>query len=286
MSQREESKEGNRDDYTAEMSDKRFDTADLCTPLRYTNISSLARVNREVRCLGNDLPCSAGAAVYVRVDRSTLTHFQALISGPPDTPYAYGLYLFDIHLPANFPFEPPVVEILTTGNGTVRFNPNLYNNGKVCLSLINTWEGAPEEKWRASCTIVQVLVTIQSMILDKAVAQREPGFESYSLDSEENLAYSNVIKYANLLWAMREMIRAPPRGFETVVHSHFRLTKALIAREVANWIASARDLRPQAQANLTMSHNGGVLGTVQSIGMKRALTQAYQQLEVELARLA
>ena len=285
MSQREESKEAGRD-YAAEMSDKRFDTTELSTPLRYTSVSSLARVNREVRCLGNDLPCSAEAAIYVRGDRATLTHFQALISGRPDTPYAYGLYLFDIHLPANFPFEPPVVEILTTGNGTVRFNPNLYNTGKVCLSLINTWEGAPEEKWRASCTLVQVLVTIQSMILDREVAQKEPGFESYTLNSEENIAYSNVVKCSNLTWAMQQMIRSPPRGFETAIHSHFRLTKHLIAREVANWIASARDVASPAQTPLTWSHNSGVLGAIQSTGVKAALTQAYRQLESELARLS
>lgn len=29
----------------------------------------------------------------------------------------------------------------------VRFNPNLYQDGKVCLSILNTWHGRPEEKW-------------------------------------------------------------------------------------------------------------------------------------------
>lgn len=31
--------------------------------------------------------------------------------------------------------------LATTGGGKVRFNPNLYNNGKVCLSLLGTWSG-------------------------------------------------------------------------------------------------------------------------------------------------
>ena len=45
----------------------------------------------------------------------------------------------------------------TTGNGTVRFNPNLYSDGKVCLSLLGTWEGAQGEKWSAeTSTILQV----------------------------------------------------------------------------------------------------------------------------------
>ncbi len=36
---------------------------------------------------------------------------------------------------------PAQVQFLTTGGGTVRFNPNLYNCGKVCLSLLGTWSG-------------------------------------------------------------------------------------------------------------------------------------------------
>jgi hypothetical protein len=33
------------------------------------------------------------------------------------------------------------VHFLTTGGGSVRFNPNLYNGGDVCLSLLGTWPG-------------------------------------------------------------------------------------------------------------------------------------------------
>ena len=30
---------------------------------------------------------------------------------------------------------------MTTGGNKVRFNPNLYDSGKVCLSLLGTWSG-------------------------------------------------------------------------------------------------------------------------------------------------
>ena len=41
----------------------------------------------------------------------------------------------------------PCIPLQTTGEGRVRFNPNLYHAGKVCLSILNTWHGRPEEKW-------------------------------------------------------------------------------------------------------------------------------------------
>lgn len=46
------------------------------------------------------------------------------------------------------------VKFLTTGGGCVRFNPNLYVCGKVCLSLLGTWSGPA---WHpATSTLLQV----------------------------------------------------------------------------------------------------------------------------------
>jgi ubiquitin-protein ligase len=66
---------------------------------------------------------------------------QALIMGSNGTPYGHGAYLFDIHFEDNYPNGPPKVNLTTTGNGQIRFNPNLYACGKVCLSLLGTWRG-------------------------------------------------------------------------------------------------------------------------------------------------
>jgi len=57
---------------------------------------------------------------------------KALITGPADTPYSFGCFEFDIFLPTNYPASPPSVKFLTTGGGTWRCNPNLY---QVCLRL-------------------------------------------------------------------------------------------------------------------------------------------------------
>jgi baculoviral IAP repeat-containing protein 6 len=106
-----------------------------------------------------------------------------MIAGPEDTPYAGGLFEFDCFMPIDYPHKPPLIHLRTTGRGAVRFNPNLYNCGKVCLSLLGTWPGAyvfiifysipciiidaatrPEEQWSPKSTLLQVIVSIQSMI--------------------------------------------------------------------------------------------------------------------------
>jgi ubiquitin-protein ligase len=49
--------------------------------------------------------------------------------------------MYDVFFEDSYPNTSPKVNLVTTGNGKVRFNPNLYACGKVCLSLLGTWRG-------------------------------------------------------------------------------------------------------------------------------------------------
>jgi hypothetical protein len=49
-----------------------------------------------------------------------------------------------LHSGAQYPSEPPAAHYHSYG---LRVNPNLYENGKVCLSLLATWAGKGSEVW-------------------------------------------------------------------------------------------------------------------------------------------
>ena len=77
--------------------------------------------------------------IFISVNEERATEVHAVIQGVEDTPYQGGFFYFSLEFPANYPLSPPRVALRTTGNGTVRFNPNLYSCGKVCLSILGTW---------------------------------------------------------------------------------------------------------------------------------------------------
>ena len=96
-----------------------------------------------------------------------------MIIGPPDTPYEGGFYFFNIRLGEKYPFKPPKVEFMT-GDGKTRLNPNLYNTGKVCLSILGTWSGP---SWTTCMTITTVLLALVTVLNENPI-QNEPGYEN------------------------------------------------------------------------------------------------------------
>lgn len=47
----------------------------------------------------------------------------------------------------------------------MRFNPNLYNCGKVCLSLLGTWSGGQGEGWDAHSSSALQVCTLPCCML-------------------------------------------------------------------------------------------------------------------------
>ncbi|KAJ5641315.1 hypothetical protein N7490_005315 [Penicillium lividum] len=129
----------------------------------------------------------------------------ALLIGPPDTPYAFGFYQVSLqHLiraervcakTPDYPARPPAVTLRTTNMGRTRFGPNLYSNGKICL----TWPGPPNEEWSPAQGLESVLLSIQSLLSTNPYTL-EPGFENLALprDIEASKVYSAKIAHENL----------------------------------------------------------------------------------------
>jgi ubiquitin-conjugating enzyme E2 Z len=78
-------------------------------------------------------------------------HVKALIIGPHETPYEFGFFEFAVSFSKDYPSKAPVVQALTTNGGRCRFNPNIYADGKVCLSILG-YDSSPPSDERSSST--------------------------------------------------------------------------------------------------------------------------------------
>lgn len=74
--------------------------------------------------------------------------------GPPDSPYAGGVFFLTIHFPTDYPFRPPKVAFTTK-----IYHPNIHPSGNICLDIL-------KDKWSPALTISKVLLSISSLLTD------------------------------------------------------------------------------------------------------------------------
>eukprot|EP00808_Paulinella_micropora_P022014 g71876.t1 len=197
--------------------------------MEYTSL----RLAMEYTSLRDALPLHFNSSAYMRVSEDNSRQAQLMIMPHPDTPYGHGCFLFDVLFPENYPNASPKVNLQTTGRGSVRFNPNLYNCGKVCLSLLGTWSGSPEEQWNPKVsTFLQVCISLQSLVFIEEPYYNEPG---YSLNPEASKSYNSNIRARTVEWAMIDMLKNPPTGFKDVVQMHFYTHRKAILEMIDRW---------------------------------------------------
>jgi ubiquitin-protein ligase len=252
--------------------------------------TKMVRLAQELADLSNALPSEHTNSVFVRVEKTRVDMMKSLITGAIGTPYAHGCYEFDIFCENSYPNGPPKMNLMTTGGGQIRFNPNLYACGKVCLSLLGTWRGNATENWDAKLsTILQVLLSTQAIIMSEEVYFNEPGFENEAgtVDGEKrNEGYMNIVRYGNVKYAMLGQIRKPSKGFETVILRHFYVKKAEILTDVHKWVERADKVEAMF-TGLVSDHNHNIAKEFQKSKTKyrEMLAAVVKELEDELHKL-
>lgn len=198
------------------------------------------RLAQESVTLSSSLPLSFSSTVFVFCDTDRIDVMKVLITGPADTPYANGCFEFDVYFPPTYPNIPMMINLVTTGRHQARFNPNLYECGKVCLSVLNTWNGSPEEKWNAqTSSLLQVLVSIQSLILVPDPYFNEPGFEASRgkpNGDKSSKAYNDKIELYCVKFAILEQLRNPCLCFKDIIRTHFWFKREEIIEQIQTWI--------------------------------------------------
>lgn len=99
-------------------------------------------------------------------------------------------------------------------SGGWRINPNLYEEGKVCLSLLNTWTGRGNEVWDPkSSSILQVLVSLQGLVLNSKPYFNEAGYDKQvgTAEGEKNSLSYNENTFLLNCKTMMYLMRKPPK---------------------------------------------------------------------------
>jgi len=166
---------------------------------------AVARLQKELKDLHKN------PVEYFKVelaDESNLFEWQVWIAGPPGTLYEGGIFKASMTFPEDYPNSPPTMKLLSEF-----WHPNIYPDGKVCISILHTPDPMnPEEKseetWRPILTVESILVSVLSMFSDpnySSPANVDASVEQRKKPDEFKKKVSKLVQKA---------IKELPPGFE------------------------------------------------------------------------
>ncbi|EJU00013.1 hypothetical protein DACRYDRAFT_23552 [Dacryopinax primogenitus] len=180
----------------------------------------LGRLQKEYKVLQSSLP----ETILVRAYEDRTDLLRCLIIGPDNTPYEDAPFVIDWYLEPTFPQAPPQAHFHSWTNGNGRVNPNLYEEGKVCLSILNTWTGDRAESWSAArSSLLQAFVSIQGLVLVKEPWFCEPAYEKLRGTQEAEVSSRLYSEKAYVLSRgfVRHALEQLPGGLENEVQWHY-----------------------------------------------------------------
>jgi ubiquitin-conjugating enzyme E2 J1 len=137
------------------------------------NNAAVKRIMQEARELAND-PCTDYHAAPLEDD---IFEWHCTIRGPLGTDFEGGLYHFRILLPAEYPFRPPSLMMLTP-NGRFELNT------KICISFTNYHE----EEWQPAWGVRTAILGLQGFFPLKGSAANGVGSVEYPVSERKRLA--------------------------------------------------------------------------------------------------
>ncbi|XP_050432797.1 (E3-independent) E2 ubiquitin-conjugating enzyme-like [Adelges cooleyi] len=211
------------------------------------NPTMLKIISKDIQILKKSLP----AGIWVKTFENRMDLFSIMIRGPEKTPYDGGLFMFDVRLPVTYPHQPPLCHYYSYCFD--RLNPNLYEDGKVCLSLLGTWAGHGVELWSPKdSNLLQLIVSIQGLILVNEPYYNEAGFDTQRGQklARENSRVYNEMALIKVVQSMTNMLKLKLSEtktntdyFDEEIMEHVQIHGFKLINKIETWIKmSEREL--------------------------------------------
>ncbi|KAI9220752.1 ubiquitin-conjugating enzyme/RWD-like protein [Blastocladiella britannica] len=108
------------------------------------------RLMRDFKRLQSDPPAGVSGAPCPE----NIMQWNAVIFGPPDTPFEDGVFKLVLDFDESYPNKPPKVRFASR-----MFHPNVYANGDLCLDIL-------QNRWSPTFDVAAILTSIQSLLHD------------------------------------------------------------------------------------------------------------------------
>ena len=245
-------------------------------------VKNIKRVLKDYATLVQDGP---EHGIFVKTINDDVSKIYVMLVGPRDSPYEGAFMFFTIEpgtqynntgtgaVTRQYPVEPP--RVLFHSPFSIRCHPNLYQpspqgGGKVCLSILGTWQG---EGWVAFMTFMTIMQTILG-ILDNQPLCNEPAWYNKPNDPQVPL-YTEYVQYVCARETL-ERILVPIYNNSTIAHPF----ADMFTEEIRMWFEDHRGAYVTRMHTLSERYNGKTVSRANVYENHSYAGQAYNYAEL------
>lgn len=161
----------------------------------------------------------------VAFNEDNLNKVYAIIKCPYDSVYRHKFVRLNFDIPEDYPHSPPKVTFVNYDG--VRIHPNMYEDGKCCSTILNTWP-SDNEKWTSSMGIETILLTFHSFF-DNNPYTYEPG-------GRDDPTYTEYVLFQSWKTCLLRYIHdnSQPDIFTTFIHNYLMVYVEDIFNDLSN----------------------------------------------------
>lgn len=167
----------------------------------------------------------------VSFNEDNINKVYSIIKCPYDSVYRHKFIKLNFDIPQDYPHSPPKVTFVNYDG--VRIHPNMYEDGKCCSTILNTWP-SDNEKWTSSMGIETILLTFHSF-LDYQPYTFEPG-------GRDDPSYTEFVLFQSWKTCLLHYVHdySQPDIFTTFIHNYLMIN----VQEIFNDLVSLHDTYP------------------------------------------
>jgi ubiquitin-conjugating enzyme E2 A len=114
-------------------------------------IKNIKVITNQLKIVNNEsIPC----LLNIKLVNDNIAHWEALITGPIDSPYEGALFKLNIKFCEGYPFKAPNVYFVSK-----IYHPNISNDGRICVDILSS-------NWSPANTINTLILSIISLLVD------------------------------------------------------------------------------------------------------------------------
>lgn len=208
----------------------------------------IKRLNRDILTITKEPLDDKG--IYFWWKEEDVTKIHMMMIGPEGTPYHGGFYIIRLDFPEGYPFKHPNGHFLTQdAKKSTRLHPNLYEQGKICLSLFGTWQGP---SWQPTLNLKAIALTLQSLLNPNPIIC-EPNYEGTKSDSDTGKRYIQIVSYESILVSVVDQLNYIEKQPDSMIAKFSTQMKENFMKHYDDYFKTIQKLRDDGLEGKTLN---------------------------------